>query len=380
MAVIFNKELNISKLNLVFNNNVVEFYSDNIVPPAKADISVGGRTVTIYPDPNGVFRYNFKELMIAITNVDNYADDLDVNIDNDYTYDWTDKIYLDSTVLTTIHLANDTTETDSRNIIWLSAYVNLQEWKQTYPALSLLTNGIDLLQPDNGDAYHNYKVPYWNGYPFDITLFNKSKSINITNNTNGLDYDFDTDEFDITRLVFSDGNTNETIEDVLPLSSGYNDLVVSAGLINFNIELFKNTIKCANGVYIKWINQFGGWNYWLFSKGQEFKKTNNRGSLFNDTNNLEDTTSPYVSLGKESNNSIRVKEQRVSENYKELLNGLIDSAKVYFFTGTPFSQNNFNDWLEVEVKTGTFKTENSRGDMFTFDFEFGLPNNVTRSL
>ncbi len=380
MAIVFNKELSVSRVALAFNNNVVEFYSDGLLSPVNANISVGGQTVTIYPNPSGVFRYNFKELIISIMNVDNYKDDLDIDIENAYTYDWSDKIYLSGDVVTTINFANETTDVDTRSITWLSGYVNLQEWKNSYPALSLVTNGIKLLQADNSDANYRNKIAYWSGYPFDVTLYNNENAINVTNNTNGLDYDFDTDQYNITRLAFSDGRTTETIEDVLPLASGYNDLVFSSSTSNFNVELYKDSAKCLNGTYIKWINKFGGYNYWLFPKGEDVLTTKSKGNLVNDFNNLEDTISPYVSLGKESGNSINVTQKRIKEAYKNLLVDLLDSAKVYLFTGTPFSQNTFNDWIEVEVKAGNYTVDNSRSDLYTFSLEFGLPKNVTRSL
>lgn len=375
MAIVFNKQLDTTKIALAFNNNVIEFYSDSGIAPEDATISVGGETVTIYPNPNGVFRYNFKQLIKNLINVDNYTDDLVTDITTTYVYDWTDKVTLIGDVVTTINLSNDTTETDTHNITWLSGYVDVESWKQLYPSEDLLADEVRLLQKNNSDSYYNYYIKYWYGYPFDLSIYANDNEVTITNNTNLLDATYQLNE--VSRLVFSDGRTDATIEDDIVLLQGVNDLDFDN---EFNIRLEKITDFCPNGVYIKWINSLGGWSYWLFSKGETSTKTDSRGALFNDVNNLEDTLSPFVSLGKDKNKSIKVREKRVSEKYKLILEDLLDSAKVYLFTGTPFSQNFNNDWLEVELKDGTFITENPRQGFYTFDFEFGLPKSVTRSL
>jgi hypothetical protein len=85
-------------------------------------------------------------------------------------------------------------------------------------------------------------------------------------------------------------------------------------------------------------------------------------------------------LGKTSANTIKVQQKRIIQQDKILLSDLLDSAKVYLFTGTPFSQNTFNDWIEVNLTNGSFTIENPRSNMYQFDFTLELPPNVTRNL
>lgn len=376
MAIVFNKQLDTTKIALAFNNNVIEFYSDSGIAPVNATITIGSESVTIYPNPNGTFRYNFKELIISIINVDNYTDDLEVDLDTSFTYDWTDKISLTDDVVTTINLSNDTTETDTREVSWLSGYVDLYKWKQTYPLQNLATDNTTLLQRVNGDSYYKHYLKYWEGYPFDITFWQKDTSLKFDSITNEIFYTFE-DVAKINRLAFSDGRTDVSIEDITSFSDGINNIYIDN---SFNIRIDKVTNFCPNGIYIKWINSLGGYSYWLFAKGENTTKTDSRGALFNDRNNLEDTISPFVSLGKEANKTIKVREQRVNSQYKILLEDLLDSAKVYLFTGVPFSKNTFNDWFEVDLQDGNFITENPKEGLYTFDFEFNLPKSVTRSL
>lgn len=375
MAIVFLKELDETKIKLAYNNNIVRFYSDSTEVPINAIIEIGSNVVTLFPDPNGVFYYNFKELVTTILNQDNFIDDLNPDLSTSFVYDWTDKISLTEDVVITINLSNDTTETDTRSITWLSGYVQLQDWKNIYPSSDLLTTGITLLQKKNEDSYFNFYLNYWYGYPFDLTIYGNENLVSLVNKTNLSNQDFTFDK--ISRLVFSDGRTDVSIEDAITLQEGVNDLDFDEV---FNIRLNKITDFCTDGIYIKWINSLGGWNYWLFSKGQTQTKTKDNGSLNNDFENLEDTISPLVSLGKTSANTIKVQQKRIISQDKILLSDLLDSAKVYLFTGTPFSQNTFNDWIEVNLTNGSFTIENPRSNMYQFDFTLELPPNITRSL
>lgn len=380
MAIVFNKELNEDIIALAFNNNIVEFYSDTAGIPANAIIGINEYQLTIYPSPNGIFRYNFKELIISMINKNNYQDLINPNLETSYIYDWTNDVYLESEITIVINFTSGVSFIDTKTIHWLSGYVNLKNWKTQYPNETLQAGKIQLLQAKNSNAYYNYHSKYWIGYPFDIPIYNNKTNLSFFNNTNGLESDFLANDNYISRMVFSDGRTDVSIEDHLEFVNGINDLVIYNESNEFNVNIYKETSHCPNGVYIKWMNSLGGFNYWLFPKGQENLKTKGRGTLENDFNNLEDTTSPYISLGKESNTSIKVKQKRIKSVYKILLESLMDSAKVYLFTGVPYSKNTFNDWVEVEVKDGTFTTENPKSDLYDFTFEFGIPKNVTRSL
>ena len=378
MAIVFLKQLDNTKVNLAYNNNLVKFYSSSYFTPVNATITIGSNVVTLFPDPNGVFTYNFKDLITTILNVDNFKDDLNPDLDVSYVYDWTDKISLTDDIVIEVLLSNDSTETNTTNITWLSAFVQLRDWKRTYPATELLTTEMALLQKKNNTDLYDYHLNYWNGYPFDLTIyFSDNTNLEVYNVTNGSNNSFMGYPFKVLRFVFSDGRIDSNIEDVLSIQEGFNNLNFDD---NFNLSLNKIVDHCPNGIYLKWINSFGGWNYWLFNRGQENLKTKELGALNNDFNNLEDTISPLVSLGKTSESAIKVREQRIKEYDKVMLSDLLDSAKVYLFTGLPFSQNTFNDWIEVNLSAGTFVLENPRSDLYRLDLTIELPTNITRTL
>lgn len=376
MAVVFIKDLDETRLNLIYNNNVVKFYSNSAEVVLRCEITFDANTITLFPSPDGLFYYNFKELLISEINQSNYADTLSPDLDTSVVYNWITETYKNTEITFTIFLANDTTETAVRDVHWLSAYVQLRDYKQTYPADDLLVATPALLQKKITDSYFGYFVKYWAGFPFDITLFNNTADVTITNNTNAISYLFNTTSI-VNRFFFSDGRIDVSIEDYIPLQVGYNDLDFNG---SFNLLVEKITSNCDTGHYIKWINSFGGWSYWLFDKGNETVKTKEDGFLFNDYENLEDTTSPLVSMGKTSQNEIQLRAEALTENEKTLLSDLFESTKVYLFTGTQFSKNSFNDWMEVNLVQGTFKISNARGNQYNFNMAIELPANVTRSL
>ena len=198
----------------------------------------------------------------------------------------------------------------------------------------------------------------------------------MTNNTNALDYTF-TNSNKVARLVFSDGDTTTTLEDALPLQTGFNTLNFNN---KFDLLFEKVTNFCEDGHYFKWINRYGGWSYWLFNKGVLTRTTKLIGSIANDFNNLEDTISPAVSLGTNSDDVIQIVQESITEKEFTILEDILDSAKVYLFTGIAFSQNTFNDWMEVNIKNGNFKIQDSREKNKSLSLSIELPQRVTRTL
>ena len=378
MAIVFTKTIATDRLNLAFNNNILEFYSDSTEQVLRAEILIGTNLITIYPQPSGLFYYNLKNLITSLSNVDNYTDDLNPDLLVNYVYDWSEKVILNQLITVTIYLGNDNTEVNSFTPYWLNGYVQITDYKRTYPLNDLLINKSFLLSPTNNTANTSNYVKYWYGLPFDITLWLNVEDIIITNKNNGLFYNFENDgEALVNRLVFSDGDTTTTLEDVLPLVTGFNNLDVNN---DFELLLEKITSFCQDDHYIKWINRYGGWSYWLFNKGNITRSTKSKGQVNNDFNNLEDTISPLISLGKEAQDVLQLVQEGITPLEFTLLEDLIDSAKVYLFTGVAFSQNTFNDWVEVDIKNGNFRVQNAREKSNSLTLSIELPQRVTRIL
>jgi hypothetical protein len=366
-------------LLLAYVNNVVEFSSDNVLAKNKATISIGTSIKTLFPSPTGTFYLNFKDWITSIINVDNFTDTLQADIiGSGYIYDWTNKAYLNEVITFTVFFSDDSFETAARSVKWLSAYLQLEDFKIKYPINASLLNPV-VLSPRKLDTNQTSSVKYWDGYPFDITVYSANGSnLTILNQTNLLSYTF-TDVDIINRIVISDGDTSTTIEGDFPLMEGINNLKLTSSSLDYFLLLEKINDSC-EGHYVKWINELGGWSYWLFYNGNKNRKTKDLGELYNDFNNLEDTISPTVQIGKTSNDIITVTSDIINEDEKTLLESIIDSPKIYLFTGQPYAKANYNDWLEVSLNTADFRIVNAKERLNKFNLIFELPQRNTRKL
>lgn len=370
MALTFQTNLDTGAILYAFNNNIVKFKSNTSgVSQTMAEIFTNVNTIKIYPDPNGWFWFNFKGLKSV--QLANYDDTINPDLATSLTYNWSDKAYLEETITFKVYLSNGTNETATRAVKWLNGYVNLLEYKQKYPSLYLNYNAF-LLKPLP-------LVKYWAGLPFDVGFY-KSTTGNFTLNniSNGLNYTF-TAAYKVPRLFFSDGRLDVSIEDYVPLNDGYNSMRITSGsnTIDFNVE--KITSYC-NGHYLRWLNSFGGWSYWLFFKGNENINTKELGVIDNDFSNLSDTVSPYKSLGTESSNTIQIQQENITPDEMLILRDLLDSVKVYLFTGKAFTKSSDKDWLEVIIKGGNYRLSNSREKLNNLNLTIELPTNDNRKL
>ncbi len=373
MAITFQNSISENKLLFAFNNNIVEFKSDSVLATTKAEVTTAGTTYTLYPSPTSSFWFNFKQSKAVDINIDNFADSTVTDLASSFVYDFANKTIIEDAVVFKIYFSNSTSETTTKNYIWLNGYVSLIDYKKNYPLYDLTINEIHIIQ-------RGAFIKYWEGYPFDFTLYKpNANDFTLLNRSNAVSQLFSITS-KVVRLFFSDGRTSTNIENVIPFNYGFNSLgIQSAGLSDVNILLHKENPNC-DGIYLKWINSKGGYSYWLFDFIDENIATKDRGVLNNNNQNLNSTISPYISLGKESENQIRIIQENISQNELFILRDIIDSAKVYLFTGVRFSKANQTDWLEVTLKDGTYKISNAKSKQTTLSFSIKIPENETRTL
>lgn len=377
MAIIFNQEISETKILFAYNNNIVRFYTDSPLLPMFAEITIGPYTLKLFPNPNGEFYYNYSDLVKTIMNTDNLKDDLNIDIQNiGFIYNWTYKVFLNPVITYKIVLDNLSEETDTRTYNFLSGAIQLEEYKKRYPLFLNKENTI-MLSPFVKDNNQKAYVRYWVGYPFDITVYvsDNATDLYLENSTNLTNVTLTPTK--VFRLAFSDGQTTSTIEDVISLQYGYNEMKLEAYQTTFYFDLIKEEGNC--GTYLKFRNSLGGWNYWLFPKGHRDRTAKDIGEIQNDYENIEDTISPKIQIGRSTSDTITLTTDILNENDMILMEELIDSPKIYMYTGSPFSQSEHTDWIEISFKTTNFRIENARSILNRFNFQFELPkrNNVT---
>lgn len=379
MAIVFQTPLPTDKWLFSANNLIVEFNSNTASDALFCDIEITGLTpVRLYPLPNNSFWGNLKEYIGDLLN--DYDDNLDLTVDpldiDSFVKDW-NKILFNLEIEFTITLANETTESASVTPFILLGGEQVYKFKRG----ETVTNNVSLLlSPLKPKTSNRYYLKYWDGYPFDIgyTLAKgtTSQSQTITNNTNGITSPSVLFPQLTSRLVISDGDTTESLEDYLPLVQGYNEL-------EFANEIFVDFIKDTGceGVYIKWLNQYGGYSYWLFNRFFKVdKKIRDKGEINNDFFNLSDTISTNKQLGKDSFDEWQLLYDTATSDDRSILEGVYTSPKVYLFTGQKFTKNNFNDWLEIKVNASTVNLIEPKKDNNNFDLRIELPQDYNISL
>ena len=379
MAITFTIPIPEDKWLFSEENRIVEFNTNSGVQPVYCDITIGvNAQVRIYPLPDGSFWVNLRDFISPLLR--NYVDDIDIStIDpsdiDTFVFNW-DRIFLHSSIDFTLQLIDDTQETASFVPFIVLGAEQLYNYKKGFTIENL---DATILSPVKRDTANRFYLKYWEGYPFDFCITRNISGVDasqtITNNTNGITSPAISTPYDVNRLFISDGDTSVTLEDYLPLVEGYNELVTDAG--NY-IDLTKVVSQC--GVYLKWLNQYGGYNYWLFNNQNKIdKRIRNLGEINNDFSNKETTVSQSKQLGKQSFDTFTVKADFLKIDDMDLLKGLLTSPKVYLFTGTQFSRNSFNDWLEINIVNTNATIKNAREPNNELTITFEMPNeyNIT---
>ena len=203
-------------------------------------------------------------------------------------------------------------------------------------------------------------------------------TVSILNETNGLSYTFNL-TYKVSRLFLGDGTTTITIDQYLPLVDGLNKLKINRSGEIIYLNLTK--IPAIEGQYVKWLNQYGQWNYWLFNCIYKRTRTSkDLGEIFNDFDDVGDTTSPYKNLGMTSSDTLTLIAENISENDQEVINGILDSPKIFYYTGIRLTQVNDVSWLAAKLKPGSTAITDYKKTRKNYKLQIELPPRYTMKL
>jgi len=182
MAITFSKQISTIKLLNTYNNNVVEFSSDSILDATKCTINIGGLDFEITPI-NNVFRFNYKEVVSALINTNNFKDAIiptaSLMVDNSLNGEWL--------VTYTITFSDTTTEQTTQT------YVFLKSVEQIANVSNRLLTEQQILT--------NKELTFFKGYPFDIGHYSDG-NITITNTDTLESRDLISTATDTDRIFF----------------------------------------------------------------------------------------------------------------------------------------------------------------------------------
>lgn len=369
--IIFNNTL--TGILPAFNNNIIEFKSNTLIESVQAKITINSNEFIIYKMPSGWFRFNFKEIAKVLVNQNNFKDELITNITdidiNTYSYQQSDG-YFTGNVNIQVTLIDGVIENSNFTISFLANVYNLEDYKKT----NIELEDLFVLLPNIKNTKNQYYFKYYEGYPFDVTIFDVIGNDFYLQGNNDMDI---TRKGALTRFFFSDGENDIVNNSLIALNYGINNytLIHPTNNLLYKYLTIDYIPLCGNdAIYLKWFNAEGGYSYYLFNKFYERNLNfGTLGELENDFYNLENTTSPIVQIGRTSFDKIRVDSDIINENEFNLLVGILSSPKVYMFTGLPLARSSYNDWIEVEIKTNSINLRNWKNRPTNIAFEFELP-------
>jgi len=246
MAIVFSQDISTTLTLMAFNNNVIRFSTNTTGKVVlNASIFIGSTEVIIYPNQSGNFYFNFKEYIAQLTTQTNFVDTVNPVLDSadDTTFVYIGNGMFQDTVTIQINFTDETTESVTRTLTFIAGVEQLDTYKRN----QLQTGNDVILSPLMPSTSNHYYVKYWEGYPFDVTFFSKSIGlglITLENMTNIIDYSFQK-VGNVNRIFFCDGNTDETISDLLPIGLGVNEIKWS------DKYLIVDKQDVCNGLYLK---------------------------------------------------------------------------------------------------------------------------------
>jgi hypothetical protein len=378
--IFFDGGINSAALRKAYNNDILVFSAGPGREPLYATVEAAGINIRLFPDPAGKFTINMKPYVSALINTSYFEDRLlpwlDAASSATYVYRSNNGCYLELEVKFTIALPDSQSAQAIHNLAWFGGV------EQPGSSNIFNRNELYVLTPFSAETANRYYIKYWQGYPFDFTIYCSSSSLTLKNTGNLLSQSFDFEE-QVSRIVLSDGRTDETIENFLPLSSGYNIMRLIQGAAEADTDKFLvlDKVPFSKGVYLKWLNKYGGYSYWLFENTYTIdRSTKQLGELERDNVNLETIKARTIGIGKTSQDSIKIITELLETHERDIVEGLLDSPKIYLFTGKPFSRVEAASWIEVSLKTTSARLKNARQPLTSFSFDVELPERYTQTL
>lgn len=366
MAIIFSKDLESNELLNSHNNNVVKFNSDNALAPIKCTIEVvGAASFDITPNPDGNFKYDFRDIIKAVINENNFKDTVTPDIESSgYVYT-DDTLFKELSVNYKIELSGGSTENVSKT------YLFIKSIKQPikYNNQRIIAAKIAILLPLEEFSNRSYYLPYFEGYPIDIPIYSDiERTITLRNKTNGLESDFNLNK-GINRIFISQGSQNFTIDEEIILASRINELeVIADDEEQVTILVEKIESKCA--VYLKWYNDTGSYSGFRFHQiHEEGIKTKTSGELDYDFKDITESDGSNNIIGKTAQGSKSLEVKRITKEQLRYLYSIFTSPKIELYLEPAFGKQQTDSFLSVKITDKGYKAISNKRTFFNVKLE-----------
>mgnify|MGYP006421227655 CR=1 FL=1 len=350
-----------NKIYSAFDNIIIEFTLDQQPqsPIDYAEIDGLGYDVTLSPNPEGEFYFNFRVFSKSYITVDNLQDDMSylVNTQDSQTFVKEDIQFMQGRNLSIKILLTDGTEIERQLILkYYRGVENLERFNHYF-----------FVSKDDQQDYNPISIYYFEGYPIDIGVFTTElRSVGFAteqspNQSNSLQINTFPiiDNYQFSRLILSDGFKHLKSTNGTDLISNISEIYITDFVENnFAVKIY-NVVKIdssCGGHYLKWLNRSGDYYYFLFSNlYEESIDSDSLGTINNDYSNKGYNPSPSLSKGKQSNREMTLFKQGVDAQMRAFLSDIIDSPRVYYYTGKKYERASKYDWKEVFITDNNFE-------------------------
>lgn len=374
MAINFTKQLSESDILNSHNNNIVEFSSDNVLTAVKCTLNFGSVSFEITPDPEGNFSYNLKHAVKELINTNNFQDLITPDIEaNGYIYEDT-SLYKIISLEYTVAFNNETTESSTKNYIFSKSVKQPDRYEETI--INSLQDLVGIMIPFKDFSVKSYAATYFVGYPFDVSIYsNVSRTITVANRTNGMSYDILISK-GVNRLFVSEGWSNFSFEDDLPLIYGVNELEFQiGGSVYVTLILTKRESGC--GKYLKFYSNTGSYQYFLlddiFTEDESTKIIDN---LQGRHQSIEESVGIDRITGKTSRSVLNLFTEYLTTDEMNYLKPIINSPRVELYTRNQFEKQITTSWRSVVLIDGTFRVIDTKKNLKRLAFQVGYTNHT----
>lgn len=361
-------------INPAYNNSIIQFSSDTISGATKAVITIGGKEFLCVP-LNGLFTFNFKDVIKNIINSNRFDDAL--------TPDLSDGIFVqsDPNVLKSVAV-NIKVHNFTNNEQVDRTYTFIRGVEQVLGFKPAIENAVDVkvLLPTKNNI--DYYTTFFEGYPFDIAIFglNSGDTFVIKNITsNNITPAVVSDNNNVKRFYFSDGANNTTDTNILPMPSTLNKLELYVNdAFKANIFVRKKEGDC--GVYIKWLNSRGTYSYWKFDGLYKATVSSKTTDDFNGSyDNIQNISSDQYVFGKTAGETMSINTLYEGVEAEYLKDLLISPNVQMYIHHHPFIKQGPSDFVGIKINDASFSHDNKLGKG-KFSITISLPtiNTITQ--
>ena len=363
MSIKIVNDFNEKKIYSAFDNIIIEFkLSNEISGKVKLAKVFGlGIDIELSPSPNDVLYFNFKKYSTSYISENQLIDYINYFGETSKSDDEFLKSFY---VRFEIHLEEDEIFTKYILLNFSRAVFDKDRFKNYL-----------FVEPGHQIEYEAKQIYFFPGYPLEIGVFTKEletaflQTEYTRNSSNSIQININELNFgnQFNRVVLSDGYYNLRSENGSDLMQNIKEIYINdVSDLDFTVKVY-DIIKFKNcsGHYLKWLNRSGDYSYFLFSNYyEEDIDTDSLGSINNDYSNNDYSISRNISKGKESERSMTLFKKGVNRKMRYHLSDLIDSPRVYYYTGKKDSQSSKYDWTLVEITEKSLQINRPKEDIF----------------